>query len=121
MTLYQGLSAMLSLQSVATRRIGVERPVFEEAVRESCGFAARPDDEQSFAAEAGTGPNLHRLDDLVSEAPHQFRTLTCILAITKHDAQARAHAKNLPQRIGNQIVDGAVLQFEDADGKTPPP
>ena len=44
---------MLSLQSVATeaRRIGVERPVFEEAVRESSGFAARADDDERFAAE----------------------------------------------------------------------
>src|SRR5262249_7800929 len=92
----------------------------KEAVRERSGFAARADDNERFAAEAGTCRDLHRLDYLVSEVSYQFCPLTCVLTITKHDAQTRPHAQNLPQRVGNQIVDGAILQLEDANGKTPP-
>src|SRR5438093_1262225 len=103
MTLYQGLSAMLSLRSVATesRRVGVEGPVFEEAVREVSRFAARANDNERFTAEPGTRRDLHRLDDLVGKMADQLRPLACIAAVTKHHAQTRAHAKDLPQRVSD--------------------
>src|SRR5215813_5197042 len=96
------------------RRIGVKGPVFKETVREGSSFAARADDNERFATEARTRWDLHRLDYLVSKVPYQFGALACIPAVTKHDSQTRAYAQNLPQRVGNQVVRGAVLQLEDA-------
>src|SRR3990172_3678335 len=106
MTLYQGLSAMLGLRSVAAeaRRIRVERPVFEEAVGEGRGFAARADDDERFAAQSAPRGDLHRLDDLVGEVTHQLRAFTRVAAVTKHHAKARPDAKDLPQRVCDQVI-----------------
>src|SRR5205823_2026247 len=48
------------------------------------------------------------------------RAFTCVAAVTKHHAETRANAKDLPQRVRDQVIDGTVLQLEDADGKAPP-
>src|SRR5215207_4388995 len=71
--LVPGFQRHAGLRSIATkaRRIGVERPVFEEAVRECSSFATRADDNERFAPEAGTRWDLHRLDNLISEVPYQ--------------------------------------------------
>ena len=56
-----------------------------------------------------------------SEVSHQICPIICVTAVTKYDAQTCAHAQNLPQRVGDQIIGGAVLQLENTDGKPPPP
>src|SRR5438067_1767869 len=55
----------------------------------------------------GTGYGLHA--SFVEERLHSLPVRRCI------------HTQNLPQRVGDQIVDGAVLQLEESDWKMPPP
>jgi hypothetical protein len=58
---------------------------------------------------------------LVREVAHQLRPLACVAAVAKHDTQTRADAEDFPQRVGDPVVNGAVLELEDTDGKAPPP